>query len=110
MDGKRPEHLQLTATQMRDPSVLGRFDLLKTLCNSHDILPSSIYCLDAKIVEITNLSPTVKGFKLSVKDGNDNTFKAGQWVSRLESIAYIMYSCELFHIFQVDFFIPTVGN
>ena len=23
MDGKRPEHLQLTATQMRDPSVLG---------------------------------------------------------------------------------------
>jgi len=65
MDGKRPEHLQLTAAQMRDPSVL-----------------------DAKIIEITNLSPTVKGYKLAVKDGNDTTFKAGQWV---------------------DFFIPTVG-
>ena len=47
-----------------------------------------IYILDAKIIEITNLSPTVKGYKLAVKDGNDITFKAGQWV---------------------DFFIPTVG-
>ena len=46
------------------------------------------YILDAKIVEITNLSPTVKGYKLAVKDGNDTTFMAGQWV---------------------DFFIPTVG-
>ena len=38
MDGKRPEHLQLTAAQMRDPSVLGKCDLLNTFCNIHDIL------------------------------------------------------------------------
>ena len=38
MDGKRPEHLQLTAAQMRDPSVLGKCDLLNTFCNFHDIL------------------------------------------------------------------------
>ena len=38
MDGKRPEHLQLTATQMRDPSVLGKCDLLSSFCTFHDNL------------------------------------------------------------------------
>ena len=37
--------------------------------------------LDAKIVSINDLSPTVKGYTLKVTDGYGacHSFKAGQW-------------------------------
>ena len=34
----------------------------------------------AKVVSITNLSPTVKGLTLKVAEGETNSFKAGQWL------------------------------
>jgi len=59
MDKKRTEHIILTAEKSRDPLVL-----------------------DAKIVSIKKLSPTVKGYTLQIINGNvtNNSFKAGQWV------------------------------
>lgn len=56
---KRPEHLQLTATQKREPGLY-----------------------DAKITRIEQLSPTIKGFTLQVtsKTEKNLSFKAGQWV------------------------------
>ena len=54
----RPEHLQLTAAQKREPDVF-----------------------DAEISCIEQLSPTIKGFTLQLITQTDNSsFKAGQWV------------------------------
>jgi len=49
----RAEHIVLTAQQSREPDIL-----------------------NAKIEKISQLSPTVKGYKLSI--GCDSSFKAGQ--------------------------------
>lgn len=40
-----------------------------------------VIILDAKIVSIKKLSPTVKGYTLQIINGNvtNNSFKAGQW-------------------------------
>ena len=55
----RPEHLQLTATQKREPNIFS-----------------------AEISSIKQLSPTIKGFTLQVTSKTETppTFKAGQWV------------------------------
>lgn len=51
----KPDHIDLTAHHTREPDIL-----------------------DAKIMEIKNLSTSVKGYTLSVP--KSSTFKAGQWV------------------------------
>ena len=54
----RAEHLVLTALQSRDPDILS-----------------------AQIVDIQQLSPTVKGYTLKVsKNETDPTYRAGQWL------------------------------
>ena len=44
----------------------------------HSVSPSLYFFIDAKITGISNLSSTVKGYKLEVP--KPSTFKAGQWI------------------------------
>merc|ERR1719495_3156198 len=54
----RKEHVELTSNQSRCTSTFG-----------------------ASIQEITQLSPTIKGFKMKIQPGHKGlSFKAGQWV------------------------------